>query len=53
MKLTEHHQAVFMQRTDQLYQRQWQQARAAGQTLDYPLGDLRHFVLEARGKGEW
>ncbi|HEV2947037.1 MAG TPA: HNH endonuclease [Gemmataceae bacterium] len=50
MKLSEHHQAVFMQRTDQLYQRQWRQARAAGQTLDYPLGDLRHFVNHNLGR---
>jgi len=50
MKLSDHYQAVFMQRTDQLYQRQWQRARVAGQTLDYPLGDLRHFVHHNLGR---
>jgi len=50
MKLAERHQAVFMQRTDQLYQRLWQRARASRLTLDYPLADLRHYVLRNLGR---
>jgi 5-methylcytosine-specific restriction endonuclease McrA len=42
--LSEKNMAIFMQRTAQLFQKHWQRAQAAGQTLDYRLGDLRHFV---------
>jgi hypothetical protein len=50
MMLSERHQAVFMQRCEQLYQRQWRRAQAAGQILDYPLVDLRHFVFHNLGR---
>jgi len=50
MRLNERQQAVFMQRTDTWYQRLKRRAQAAGQTLDYPLADLRHYVFHNLGR---
>ena len=48
--LAERHLAIFTQRTDQLYQRNYRRAQAAGQTLDYRLGDLRYYVSRNLGR---
>ncbi len=48
--LADRHLAIFTQRTDQLYQKNLRRAQAAGQTLDYRLGDLRYYVSRNIGR---
>ena len=48
--LTDRHLAIFMQRTDQLYQGHRRRAQVAGQMLDFRLGDLRYFVSRNLGR---
>jgi 5-methylcytosine-specific restriction endonuclease McrA len=49
MMLTGPQHAIFMNRTEQIYQAQRRRALSAGQVLDYGPLDLRHYVFNNLG----